>query len=589
MTVWTNPFSFPSKTIRNPDKNSRRWIWLAPWSTWSFTVRLTLMLMEGLRYEDAEMASASETSTIYPMSWKPSPEDEPADIRGLPSVDHAIYLFNTAKFHLSQQYSFFTDGSFEGQIRHFYQGDAHVKASMSRVWFTQFLVVLAFGTAFLSKSQHPNEAPGSKYFIRAMSLMPPMASMWKDALLASETLALVGLYFYSTNHRESALLYVGQAIRIAQLEGIHTQLSESELGHETVNRCRNLWCTLWILDRHISTSLGLSMSTADCEYSGITGQSTISTDVDTVLSLQAKLSQLNWEILSTLYKGDRGPIGVFLERTRYILQTLAGHAQEIEQIIALKFGNSMDAMPKGTRHITLLYHQCVIVATRPLLLSVLKERLDRLNAGNECPGHFESFLALTTTLISTGIKSATKTLHILSREEPLLCLHLIMAQALFSGEEEDANYVQQAREILEEMISKGSKVAELRRTDLARLEQLCAELTTKFEQLGMQTLILPVPESSITNTDREGTAPSQLDGSGSGTRPVVTAAHSDHTMPDFSEYSPETALHHQYVMENNMFMDDIGISSDAFFTIADQMAGMGAADFAMPNASGFMI
>jgi hypothetical protein len=63
-------------------------------------------------------------------------------------------------------------------------------------------------------------------------------------------------------------------------------------------------------------------------------------------------------VMSTaLYRGDRSPISVFLEKTRFILQTLAGHAQEIEQIITLKFGNSLETMPKGTRHITLLYHQ----------------------------------------------------------------------------------------------------------------------------------------------------------------------------------------------------------------------------------------
>lgn len=36
---------------------------------------------------------------------------------------------------------------------------------------------------------------------------------------------------------------------------------------------------------------------------------------------------------------------------------MAGHAQDIEKIIRLKFQNSLDTMPKGTRHITLSYHQ----------------------------------------------------------------------------------------------------------------------------------------------------------------------------------------------------------------------------------------
>ena len=64
--------------------------------------------------------------------------------------------------------------------------------------------------------------------------------------------------------------------------------------------------------------------------------------------------------------------------------------------------------------------ECVIVATRPLLLSVLRERLENLGHGQEDLNCFNSFLALTTTLITTGIKSAAKTLYILSNEENLL-------------------------------------------------------------------------------------------------------------------------------------------------------------------------
>ena len=111
---------------------------------------------------------------------------------------------------------------------------------------------------------------------------------------------------------------------------------------------------------------------------------------------------------------------MFLDSTRTILQSLAGHAKEIEHVIAIKFGNMVPTMPKSTRHTTLLYHQCVMVATRPLLLLVLRERLENLHRGRGDFSSFDSFLALTTTLIVTGIRSAEKTIHILSNEETLL-------------------------------------------------------------------------------------------------------------------------------------------------------------------------
>ena len=49
----------------------------------------------------------------------------------------------------------------------------------------------------------------------------------------------------------------------------------------------------------------------------------------------------------------------FLESTRSILHTMAGHAQEFENIIQAKLPNLVETetMPRGTQHVTLLYHQ----------------------------------------------------------------------------------------------------------------------------------------------------------------------------------------------------------------------------------------
>lgn len=65
----------------------------------------------------------------------------------------------------------------------------------------------------------------------------------------------------------------------------------------------------------------------------------------------------------------------------------------------------------------MIIKQCVIIATRPLLLSVLKERLEKLGRAEE---DWQKFLALPKSLIAIGIKSAVKTLQILRDENSLL-------------------------------------------------------------------------------------------------------------------------------------------------------------------------
>ena len=162
------------------------------------------------------------------------------------------------------------------------------------------------------------------------------------------------------------------------MEGLHTRLPESQLGRNVVKRCRSLWGSLWIMDRHISTSNGLPVSTPDCGASPLTAYGSTEVDGDLILSLQAKLSNLMWAILNSkysnqavtrrathnkltcskaVYKTERTGLAMFLENTRSILHTLAGHAKEIERIISTEFQNSVGIMPEGTRHITLLYHQ----------------------------------------------------------------------------------------------------------------------------------------------------------------------------------------------------------------------------------------
>lgn len=59
----------------------------------------------------------------------------------------------------------------------------------------------------------------------------------------------------------------------------------------------------------------------------------------------------------------------------------------------------------------------MVEATHPLLLSVLKERLESLDHERK---DWQDLLALTKALISISIKSAEKTLQILSEDDGLL-------------------------------------------------------------------------------------------------------------------------------------------------------------------------
>lgn len=117
--------------------------------------------------------------------------------------------------YVSRQYSRISLGPklsaledfFINRLLGFYHGDATKIAAEDRLWFIQLLLIFSFGTAFRSGSRSSRGAPGSSFFVRAMSLKPDHASLWKHSVLAIETLALSGLYLYLIGERESGHIY----------------------------------------------------------------------------------------------------------------------------------------------------------------------------------------------------------------------------------------------------------------------------------------------------------------------------------------------------------------------------------------------
>ena len=137
-----------------------------------------------------------------------------SNLRDIPAVDFSTYLFNIVKFHIGQQFVLLDEEQFMSNLREFYL-DAATKVEQSRLWFVQFLLVLALGKALISQTycQEGSSPPGARFFQKAMAMFPSCTQLWKDPLLAIEAQVLTSLYLYSIDKKESAYLYVRHAIR----------------------------------------------------------------------------------------------------------------------------------------------------------------------------------------------------------------------------------------------------------------------------------------------------------------------------------------------------------------------------------------
>lgn len=137
-------------------------------------------------------------------------------------------------------------------------------------------------------------------------------------------------------------------------------------------------------------------------------------------------------------------------------------------------------------------------------------------------------------------------------------LYLLMARALFPASLEDDKHVQQAYGIIDEMILKGNRIAHRRKAELIRLEGFFRELVTRSEQIGLDTLNL--------STERTlGRDPRASRGLVSGEVDVV--------MDEGVPVIPLDPVDSSHETLNYSFMEDVGISSDAFLALINQMSG----------------
>lgn len=227
--IWTSPFTLPTTVFPNTRLSQRNWskytffspftrllfvltflaVWLAPASPWSLTARLITMMTEKL-IPDAthDCPRWYLDGDIYPFAWDLISGSEPVETGDLPSQDYVKYLLQIVRFRLSRAYRFLEDDSLLRYIHRFYNDRSKTLSTEPRFAFVRFLMILALGHAFISRPRSCQDPPGSRYFVRAIAAMPKYTSTGKNSLLAIESLALVGLYLYSIDHREAAHVHV---------------------------------------------------------------------------------------------------------------------------------------------------------------------------------------------------------------------------------------------------------------------------------------------------------------------------------------------------------------------------------------------
>lgn len=74
----------------------------------------------------------------------------------------------------------------------FYE-DPHNRDGYPALWYIHFLLILAFGKAFIVRSSKDKRPPGAELFTQAMQLLPDITFLYTDPIQSVEILCCAAL------------------------------------------------------------------------------------------------------------------------------------------------------------------------------------------------------------------------------------------------------------------------------------------------------------------------------------------------------------------------------------------------------------
>ncbi|KAI1435621.1 fungal-specific transcription factor domain-containing protein [Xylaria sp. CBS 124048] len=494
--------SLRSAAIRNPlaskpsafvvDLTGRRHF-LGPTSTWSYSQQVMNLIKEYLKTTDSPDVPLNPEGRDFVLDWPSTCSIGPLSPSALPSLDYALYLMNTVKFHVGQLYHMFHEKTFLAGLYKYYEAPYTEPAPENRLWYIHFLLIMAFGHALLSGyiGQRP---AGSELASRAIELMPDPFALNKNPVMSAEILCCLALYLQSIDHRNNAFLYIGQAMRMALSQGLHRELVGDTITDEETQRNHAVWWTIYILDRRFSSLMGTPNLVREDEITVPLPDLEQDSHFKKALNLQVVLARLHARVLSLVYGSDTH-LGVnYLKNTREVLKSMADLASHLNETFGMRFDNG-GPISRVAATLNLYYHQCIVLSTRPLLLCLLRRLLNKPVApGQVYPkitGPIKALLraAQDSAARSIRILMALESQHLLENFLPFdlestfsSAFVLALMAALPSVPLEETNDVNASHYLLSRMIDAGNVIAKFRREDLERLINFLLLLRVEISQ-----------------------------------------------------------------------------------------------------------
>lgn len=143
---------------------------------------------------------------VYDLGWdgqRTRQSTANLDAGSLPSPDFAMYLINAVKFHCGQMFHLFDEETFMEQFSQFHDNSTD-KPTIHSLWYTHYLLILAFGKAFVARTNTGRRPPGAELFVQAMKYLPEIMFRCEEPIETIEVLCCAALYLQSLDFRSAS-------------------------------------------------------------------------------------------------------------------------------------------------------------------------------------------------------------------------------------------------------------------------------------------------------------------------------------------------------------------------------------------------
>ncbi|KAK0125114.1 hypothetical protein ONS96_008980 [Cadophora gregata f. sp. sojae] len=226
------------------------------------------------------------------------------------------------------------------------------------------------------------------FYANAKHLSDPFTGFENSGFWSIQALTLMSVYMLAVSKRNAAYAFHGMAVRSAFAVGLHRKEAMNLFGEAEKSVRRNLWRTLFVLDRFLSTSLGRPTAIRESDCSGdtlLTGERAPFPQAPFPTAANASFTSPNAVGLEASVRSCH-VIGVILEKvysqrkiSTKLAQEIADHCKGWPKALdpSLNHTQAHSASPSrgiAILHVNLLHFHSLILLTRPFFLFLMKKK-----------------------------------------------------------------------------------------------------------------------------------------------------------------------------------------------------------------------